>query len=304
MDLIIDKEFKEYIPPLSTDEKKGLESDIIQANKVIVRIETWNNTIIDGHSRYEIATQHNIPFSTIELKFNDRNQVKIYILKKQLHRRNLSDGWKFELVSRLKKELLKVGREKQKQTLGGYKHNPSVLSLNDKTDNHNTQKAIAAELNWSTGKIAQAEYVKNNDPMVWQNVKEQKETVGGAYKKVKKAQNKKKVQPSTIKGNGNVTLFIADCFDIIPTLLDKSINLIIADPPYNKTGYEWDKIGNDTQFLDFIKGWLDLVRPKLTDNYHLFCFCDPDYAAPIEMLLRANNWPIKSRIIWEYKNLV
>ena len=43
---------------------------------------------------------------------------------------------------------LKQGREKQKETLGGFKYESSVLSIIDRTDEeetHNTQKIIAEE---------------------------------------------------------------------------------------------------------------------------------------------------------------
>lgn len=104
--------------------------------------------------------------------------------------------------------------------------------------------------------------------------------------------------------NGSITLHHADSLSLVPTLSDSSIALVVTDPPYNTTNNDWDMIGNDEDFIIFTQEWLNAIRPKLTPNYHLFFFCDPDYIAPIEMLLRRDKWPIKSRIIWEYRNLV
>lgn len=57
-----------------------------------------------------------------------------------------------------KKELLKKrGGEKQKKTLKT--GDSPVLSINDKTEKHNTQKAISEDLGWSTGKVAQTKKV-------------------------------------------------------------------------------------------------------------------------------------------------
>ena len=100
-----------------------------------------------------------------------------------------------------------------------------------------------------------------------------------------------------------IKLYHDDAFQRIPLLKDKSIALIATDPPYNKTDNEWDKIGTDDDYLEFTQKWLEAIQPKLADDYHLFFFCDPDYVAPVEMLLRQMGWPIKSRIIWEYRNL-
>jgi DNA modification methylase len=70
------------------------------------------------------------------------------------------------------------------------------------------------------------------------------------------------------------------------------------------TGNDWDQIGNDEDFVTWMSNWLRLVRPKLKDNYQMFIFCDPGYMAKLEMMLISDGWPVKSRIIWEYRNLV
>lgn len=102
----------------------------------------------------------------------------------------------------------------------------------------------------------------------------------------------------------NITLHNTDSIVFVPTLTDSSIPLVITDPPYNTTEHAWDNVGSDEDFILFTQKWLNTIRPKLAPNYHLFFFCDPDYIAPIEMLLRRDRWPLKSRIIWEYRNLV
>ena len=66
---------------------------------------------------------------------------------------------KFELQNNKRDILLKKGKEKisEIQTL---RHSGEVsLSLNDKDTIHNTQQEIANNLNWSSGKTAQAEQV-------------------------------------------------------------------------------------------------------------------------------------------------
>lgn len=100
-----------------------------------------------------------------------------------------------------------------------------------------------------------------------------------------------------------VTLYHDDALQRIPLLDDGSVALVVADPPYNVTDHEWDRIGDDADYLEFTRGWLEAVRPKLADDYHLYLFCAPQYAAQVDMLLRADGWPLKSRIVWEHRNL-
>lgn len=101
-----------------------------------------------------------------------------------------------------------------------------------------------------------------------------------------------------------VKLYQDDALQFIPTLEDESIALVVADPPYNVTDHEWDKIGTDEQFITWLEQWAIALKPKLSKDYHLFLFCSPDYQADIEMMLKRLNMPIKSRVVWEHRNLV
>jgi 16S rRNA G966 N2-methylase RsmD len=101
-----------------------------------------------------------------------------------------------------------------------------------------------------------------------------------------------------------IKLYHADALQWLPTQEEKSIALVVTDPPYNTTEHSWDQKGTHDEFLGWMREWLTVLRPKLKEEYHLFVFCDPDYFAPLEMLLKADGWPLKSRLIWEYRNLV
>jgi site-specific DNA-methyltransferase (adenine-specific) len=101
-----------------------------------------------------------------------------------------------------------------------------------------------------------------------------------------------------------VILYEDDSLRRIPMLEDNSIALVITDPPYNVTEHEWDKVGTPDEYIDFMRKWLTALRPKLTDDYHLFFFCDPDYASRIETeIIMADEWPLLSRVIWWNRSL-
>jgi site-specific DNA-methyltransferase (adenine-specific) len=42
----------------------------------------------------------------------------------------------------------------------------------------------------------------------------------------------------------NFKLFCGDCLEIMKDIKDKSIDLILCDPPYGTTSLQWDKIIN------------------------------------------------------------
>jgi DNA modification methylase len=88
---------------------------------------------------------------------------------------------------------------------------------------------------------------------------------------------------------GNATLYNADCFDIMPTIADKSIDAIICDLPYGTTNCAWDSI------LDLDKLWEQYTR-IIKDNGVIVLFAQ----TPFDKVLGCSNlkW-LKYEWIWE-----
>jgi len=237
----IDQEFKNLIPPLQPEEFAGLEASIL-AEGCRDSLVTWNGILIDGHNRYEICSKHSLEYDTIEKQFDGRLQVKLWIRSNQLARRNLTDAWKIELALGSKADLAEIGRAKLAEA--GAKHagnqyaKMEPLSINDKPSNepkHDTRQTIADTLGMSTGKLAQAEYVRAKAPEVWEQAKAGELSIGGAYKEIKKEENleikKNRVINETRESIKLPAIIIeSDCMSVLDNIDD--IDLLIADPPY------------------------------------------------------------------------
>jgi hypothetical protein len=97
--LKIDPEFESKIPPLTEEEYKQLEANIVTEGVILMPLIVWNNTIIDGHNRYKIAQAHpRILFDAIEKEFDNRYEALSWICKNQLGRRNLTPTQKRLLI--------------------------------------------------------------------------------------------------------------------------------------------------------------------------------------------------------------
>lgn len=97
--LQIDPEFESKIPPLTDDEYKQLEENIVSEGVVLMPLIVWNGTIVDGHNRYKIVQAHpRILFDVIEKDFDNRYEALVWICKNQLGRRNLTPIQKKMLV--------------------------------------------------------------------------------------------------------------------------------------------------------------------------------------------------------------
>ena len=101
INLKIDPEFQSQIPPLTDDEFKQLEENILKEGKLISPLIVWNNTLVDGHNRYAILQKHpEIYFSTMPLRFANREEALAWICKNQLGRRNLTPEQKKFLIGK------------------------------------------------------------------------------------------------------------------------------------------------------------------------------------------------------------
>lgn len=99
--LKIDEEFKSLIPPLTAEEFQQLKENIIQ-DGCRDDLITWNSTIIDGHNRYQICQENDIPFKITAKTFDERSEAIEWIIKNQFGRRNLQNFVRCELALRLK----------------------------------------------------------------------------------------------------------------------------------------------------------------------------------------------------------
>jgi hypothetical protein len=126
-ELRIDSEFQSLIPPLSKGEKAALQATILEEgcrDPLVVWAE--EKLLIDGHNRYAICTAHGIPYQIVEISFDSRNAVKVWMIGNQLGRRNLTP----ESVSYLRG----TWYELTKQSHGGKRlANCQNVSLTDKT---------------------------------------------------------------------------------------------------------------------------------------------------------------------------
>ena len=129
----IDKEFAELIPPLTDEEYKGLEASIL-AEGCRDALVVWGEVLVDGHNRFKICTKHNIPFTTVQKEFADRNEVLVWMLQNQLSRRNLNDFQRIEMVRKCEHAVKAQAKERQGtrtdlQTSG--QNFPEVTRAND-----------------------------------------------------------------------------------------------------------------------------------------------------------------------------
>ena len=111
----IDEDFKSLLPPLSEEERAELEKDI-SANGVYSPLILWNETLVDGHNRYEICTALGIEdFPTIERNFGSKSDAMQWIIDNQKARRNLKPSEMVQALAKVEAQMRAEANELQRQ---------------------------------------------------------------------------------------------------------------------------------------------------------------------------------------------
>ncbi len=154
--LRIDPEFESKIPPLTEDEYRLLEENILHDGVVLNPLIVWNGYIVDGHNRFRIIQAHpEIKYTVFEKEFSDRYAAIAWICCNQLGRRNLTPQQKKYLIGqRYEAEKLTHGFRGNQYASAG----KSASGQNDpKQKSERTSEYIAQENNTSESYVRRAE---------------------------------------------------------------------------------------------------------------------------------------------------
>ena len=97
--LKVQEQYRTLIPPLSPEEYSQLEESIVNEG-CREAITTWNRTIIDGHNRYRICSEWDLPFKIREVDFDSEEDAIRWICSNQLGRRNISEETRKYLIGK------------------------------------------------------------------------------------------------------------------------------------------------------------------------------------------------------------
>jgi hypothetical protein len=125
--LKIDEDLRRLIFPPSAEELQQLEQNIIR-DGCREPLCVWNNTILDGHNRYEICIRENIPFMIQRINVKSREEAIVWICASQLGRRNITEETRRYLIGK---------RYEMEKILGA--HNAAGI-------NQHTKKEVRAKM--------------------------------------------------------------------------------------------------------------------------------------------------------------
>lgn len=105
-----------------------------------------------------------------------------------------------------------------------------------------------------------------------------------------------------IIGNDKHKIIHGDALDVLTQIMDNSVDLIFADPPYNIgknfNGHK-DKWATDEEYLLWCYKWLDLCIEKLKPNGSFYVMTATQFMPYFDIYL-SKKLDILSRLVWYY----
>lgn len=294
--ITIDREFRELIPPLSSEEYETLEKSIVDEGCRDALI-LWGDVLIDGHNRYEICKRHGIEFSTVQKEFASRNDVIIWMIKNQLGRRNLPIYEQTRLNLYLKPILSEKAKENQRLSDGrGQKGLPNSANLN----RIDAVSEIAKAAGVSRETVQRVEKLeKVAPPEIKERLRRGEISINSAFNQIKKQEKaeeiekaKAKIAEQTKADPNAPILYIGDS---IGYKTNEPVDLLLTDPPYS-TDVE--------NISEFANSWLPDALDNVKDTGFAYVFIG---AYPNELRAYLNtptpeHIELEQVLVWTYKN--
>lgn len=129
-----------------------------------------------------------------------------------------------------------------------------------------------------------------------------------ALRKAGKAHTSEIDNPMTLLPETYHAVFSADCLEVLKTLPDNSIQLIVCDPPYNILMADWDEYDD---YLAWARQWLAEAYRVLSDTGNFVIFGGLQYQGEagggdllsiIHEVRQSKLFNLVNLIIWNYPN--
>ena len=97
-------------------------------------------------------------------------------------------------------------------------------------------------------------------------------------------------------------IYNLDVCNFLEKIDDNSIDLIIADPPYNIGIDKWDKFKSDSDYWKFMYKWISFAIKKLKDNGSIYIFNNQKNSAILLTYLLKKGVHFNNWITWYKKD--
>jgi DNA modification methylase len=258
----INPEYSKLVNPLSNAEYEVLKNSIKEDGLHYPIVVNPKREILDGHHRYKICKELDIPIKFEIKSFNDSIEEKRFVIDINLKRRQLNDFQKAELAYKLEDLYKEQARLRQLSKLKNVKDkltsSPSSLWSNGYNDNNNSiikedeVKGKTIEVISKKNDISPKTYqrartiIENATEEVKEKLRSNKTTISKEYDKIQRDRKRQELlsqisnmqynknDSNQIKNNNYKLIYGNFIEKSQKNIADSSIDLILTDPPYGE----------------------------------------------------------------------
>lgn len=240
-ELKIDPELKDLLPPMTNEEYKKLEKNIMENGyDKNFPIMEWNGYIADGHNRYSICKKHNIEPVIGTLAYDTKEEVMEWMLDIQLGRRNLSPIQRIAIIEKYRPIFEKQAKKNLITSTGGSNPQPLPNLVNPENKIDTTKKlADLADVGKETYRMG-VKVLNSNNEDVKQRVFSGETSISAGYKEI--TQNQKKEKTNTEIEKNNMSSHTTTKPTMPKTQISEETKQICADLKTEKTKEYLDSI--------------------------------------------------------------
>jgi DNA modification methylase len=242
-------------------------------------LTVWNGTIIDGHNRYAICRELNLPFGVRAVDFENVEAAMDWIDANQLARRNLTpDAFRLALGRRYNR-VKKAAHGREGRTFSG-----------GQSDHPKTAERLAKEHGVDERTVRRAAKFAEEvarEPEFQKAIRE-----GTPIAKIKKEQNRNVRRERIIAETREAIverprIIHADCLSILESI--PPIDLLLTDPPYFTDG----------DFTGHVSRCFERLQP--TAQAYVFASADPEEIAAY-LTMDRHGVTLEQILVWNYNN--
>jgi len=276
----LDRELSSLAPPLTAEEFGQLEASIL-AEGCRDALVLWKEGgfLLDGHNRLKICKKHGKAYMTVEIGLPDRDAAKVWVIRNQFGRRNLTPYQRAELVLKLEPLIAAKAKERQGTRTDLGKNFPQ------KSAESETRDALAKIAGVSHDTLARAKFLNEHaDSEIKQALRTGKTNINAAMKEVKRREKR-----ATVTVEATVT----------PT---GKYRVIYADPPWHYNHAGLTEYGHaDTHYPTMPLADLCAmpVREWAEDDAVLFLWATSPMLENAFEVIRAWGFRYKTSFVWD-----
>jgi DNA modification methylase len=301
----VDSEFKELIPLLTEEEQRQLEESIIKEGCRDALI-VWNGLLLDGHHRLFICQQNKIPYRVKNIELANRKEAKVWIIRNQFARRNLTLFQRAELALKLEPFIAAEAKEKQRKA-GGALHLKSNKAAVDTLKELGKIAGVGRDTIYKTKLV-----VEKGDEIEKERLRRGKGSLNKTVKQIKRKEKERELfewSKENAKKINDDERWTVEVGDIKTYQTEKRFDFIITDPPYAekylplyevlaRRAKEWLRLGG---LLLVMCGHLFLPQIYGILSAELNYYWTGCYNMPGQSTIA---WPLRSRIHQNWKPIL